>query len=167
MNPLLLPLVLDRIEASYAQVGFASEFRTYFETYLADIDPDTEGAQQYRNCDEVLIETLEQAFWCGPSQTWPQEEYNFAYIEFWHRLDRALAGDIADVNVDQISDLGPATLNDQVWTELVGPSGGSFDGITVRLTERFSNVIMLGGDQLGNTRPANALSDIGAIEVDN
>jgi hypothetical protein len=166
MNPLLLPLVLDRIEASYAQVGFASEFRTYFETYLADIDPDTEGAQQYRNCDDELIETLEQAFWCGPSQTWPQEEYNFAYIEFWHRLDRALAGDIADVNVDQISYLGPATLNDQVWTELVGPSGGSFDGITVRLTERFSNVIMLGGDQLGNTRPANALSDIGAIEVD-
>lgn len=167
MTPLLLPLVLDRIEAIYAQVGFVSEFRDYFENYLADIDSDTEGAQQYRNCDDVLINTLEQAFWCGPSQTWPQEEYNFAYIEFWHHLDRALAGEIAAVNVDQITDLGPAVINDDVWTELLGASGGSFNGITVRLSERTSNVSLLATDQLGQARPANALGDIGAIEVDN
>lgn len=167
MSPLLLPLVLDRIEASYAQAAFATEFRSYFENYLADIDPDTEGAQQYRNCDNVTINTLEQAFWCGPSQTWPQEEYNFAYIEFWHRLERALAGDIATVNVDQITDLGPAGINDAVWTELVGPSGGSFNGITVGLTERVTNVSMVATDQLGLARPANSLGDIGALEVDN
>ena len=88
-NPRLLPLILERIEEHYAQTNFASEFRTYFENYLSDIDPDTDGAQQYRNCNNVPINTLEQAFWCGPSQTWPQEEYNHAYICLLYTSDAA------------------------------------------------------------------------------
>ena len=83
-NPLLLPLMLDQIQNYYGQPDFESEFRAHFEGYLSDIDPDTPGAQQYANCENVTINTIEQAFWCGPAQTWPQFAYNHAYIEFWH-----------------------------------------------------------------------------------
>ena len=50
--------------------------------YESDVDPDTEGFQQYANCSGVIIDTIEQAYWCGPARTWPQEEYNHAYIGF-------------------------------------------------------------------------------------
>lgn len=166
-NPLLLPLMLDRIEAVTGQPAFESEFRRYFEEYLADIDPATAGAQRYANCDNITIDTIEQAFWCGPSQTWPQYEYNHAYIDFWHHLDRALAGEIATVNVDQMGDMAPALINDEVWLALFGPGDSNFNGITVRLSDRTFGVDPLGADQLGNPRPADGLGDIGAIEIDN
>jgi len=166
-NPLLLPLLLDQIQNVYGQANFASEFRTYFEGYLSDIDPDTAGNQQYENCDNITINTIEQAFWCGPSQTWPQFEYNHAYIDFWHHLDLALAGEIPDVNVDQINNLGPAVINDEVWTSLFGIGNSFFNGITVQLSERNLGVDPLSSDQLGNSRPADMLADIGAVEIDN
>ena len=50
---------------------------------------------RYVNCGNVTVDTIEQAYWCGPSQTWPQFEHNHAYVEFWHHLDSALAGEIA------------------------------------------------------------------------
>lgn len=162
-NPLLVPLVLDRIEAAYGQPGFASEFRSYFEGYLSDLDPEAAGAQQYANCSDVTVDTLEQAFWCGPGQTWPAAEHNYAYIEFWHHLDRALAGQIPGVNVDQIGDLGPALLNDEVWGTLFDQGDNFFNGITVRLGETTLGVNPLDTDQLGNARPG--LGDIGAIEA--
>ena len=164
---LLLPLILDRIQLVYAQPDFATEFRAHYEGYLADIDPDTVGSQHYTNCNDVTIATIEQAFWCGPGQTWPQEEYNHAYIEFWHHLDAALAGDIAAVNVDQITGLGPALINDAAWTSLFSLGSNPYNGITVQVFERNVTVDPLNTDQLGNARPADALSDIGAIEVDN
>jgi len=166
MNPLLLPLVLERIEAAYGQPGFASEFRGYFEGYLADIDPDAAGAQQYVNCDGVVVDTLEQAYWCGPAQTWPQKEYNHAYIEFWHHLDAALAGEIDAVGTDQIGDLGPARINDDVWVSLFGTGQSFFNAITVELGERVVGVDLLRSDQLGNPRPADLNGDIGAVEID-
>ena len=166
-NPLLLPLILDQLQSSYGQPDFASEFRAYFEGYLADIDPDTAGAQQYSNCNNVTINTLEQAFWCGPSQTWPQFAYNHAYIDFWHHLDRALAGQIAGVNVDQMADMGPATLNDDVWIRLFGLGRSDFNAIAVRLFENTLRVDPSNTDQLGNSRPADLLGDIGAVELDN
>ena len=166
-NPLLLPLMLDQIQDVYAQANFESEFRTYFEGYLSDIDPDTTGNQQYQNCDNITINTIEQAFWCGPSQTWPQFEYNHAYIDFWHHLDLALAGEIPAVNVDQINSLGPAVINDEVWTSLFGIGNSFFNGITVQLSERNLGVNPLSSDQLGNSRPADTLADIGAVESDN
>src|SRR5210317_1115639 len=100
-----------------------------------DIDPDAAGSQRYFNCDNLTVDTLEQAYWCGPARTWPQMEYNHAFIEFWHHLDLALAGEIAEVNVDQISTLGPALLNDDVWTLLFGLGTSQFNGITVSLRE--------------------------------
>ena len=166
-NPLLLPLMLERIRDVYGQPEFESQFRAWFEGYLSDIDPDAAGLQQYANCDGVIVDTLERAFWCGPAQTWPQMEYNHAYIEFWHHLDRALAGEIAGIDVDQVSDLGPALIGDQVWTTLFGLGRSSFPGITINLVETTVGVSPLGLDQLGNARPANVLGDIGAIEIQN
>jgi hypothetical protein len=166
-NPLLPALILDQFQAVYGQSNFEDEFRGYFQAYLSDIDPDAAGAQQYGNCDNVTVDTLEQAFWCGPARTWPQMDYNHAYIDFWHHLDSALANDIAKVNVDQITDLGPALINDDVWTRLFGLGNSDFNGITVRLTEAMLTVDPLNTDQLGNSRPADTLGDIGAVEMDN
>lgn len=166
-NPLLPALILDQFQAVYGQLNFEGEFRDYFEGYLSDIDPDEAGAQQYGNCGDVTVDTLEQAYWCGPAETWPQMGYNHAYIDFWHHLDAALGNAIADVNVDQITNLGPALINDDVWTALFGLGNSDFNGITVRLTEETLAVDPLDTDQLGNTRPADALGDIGAVEIDN
>ena len=166
-NPLLLPLMLDRIEAVHDQPGFAAGFRNYFEGFLADVDPDSAGSQRYANCNLETIDTIEQAFWCGPSQTWPQHEHNHAYIHFWHHLDAALAGDIAEVDVDQVTGLGPALVNDDAWLSLFGLGRSFFNGITVRLTETTLDVTPFADDQLGNARPADVFGDIGAIELDN
>ena len=166
-NPLLLPLILDQFQDVYGQANFESEFRGYFQGYLSDIDPDAAGSQQYENCNNVTIDTIEQAYWCGPAQTWPQFEYNHAYIEFWHHLDSALANEIAEVNVDQITNLGPALMNDDVWRLLFGLGNNNFNGITVRLAETTLGVNPLDTDQLGNPRPADVLGDIGAVEFDN
>ena len=166
-NPLLLPLMLDQIQDVYGQPGFESEFRTYFQGFLSDIDPDTAGSQQYFNCNNVTIDTVEQAYWCGPSRTWPQFAYNHAYIEFWHHLDSALANEIAGVNVDQVTNLGPALINDDVWISLFGLGNSFFNGVTVRLFETTLGVNPLDTDQRGNLRPADLLGDIGAVEIDN
>ena len=166
-NPLLLPLMLEQIQDVYGQADFENEFRSWFEGYLSDIDPDTAGSQQYANCDGITVNTIEQAFWCGPAQTWPQFAYNHAYIEFWHHLDAALAGEIDEVNVDQIVNLGPALINDGVWTSLFGLGESHYNGITVRLNEAALVVIPVNDDQLGNPRSANLLADIGAIELEN
>ena len=164
---LLLPLVLERIRDVYGQADFESEFRGHFEGYLADIDPDTAGPQQYVNCSNIVINRIEQANWCGPAQTWPQMEYNHAYMEFWHHLDLALAGEIAAVNVDQMSNMGPALVNDDAWLSLFGLGTSFFNGIAVDLRETTLAVSPLNADQLGNSRPADTLGDIGAVEIDN
>lgn len=163
----LLPLLLDRIRDVHGQPDFESEFRGYFQGFLQDVDPDTEGAQLYFNCNNLVVDTIEQAYWCGPAQTWPQQEYNHAYIEFWHHLDAALAGELAAVNVGQIGDFGPALINDDVWTSLFGLGDSEHNGITVRLRETTLGVNPVSIDQLGNPRPANLLGDIGAIETEN
>jgi hypothetical protein len=166
-NPFLLPLILDQIQNTYGQPGFESEFRDYFQGFLLDIDPDAAGSQRYVNCDNVTIDTLEQAYWCGPARTWPQYEYNHAYMEFWHHLDLALANEIAEVNVDQITGLGPGLMNDDAWTLLFGLGQSDFNGITVHLIETTVGVDPLDTDQLGNPRPADVLGDIGAVDIDN
>ncbi|MCP4274692.1 MAG: hypothetical protein GY781_22430, partial [Gammaproteobacteria bacterium] len=89
----------------------------------------------------------------------------YAYIEFWHYLDLALANEIAEVNVDQITNLGPALINDEVWLLLFGLGRSDFNGISLSLTERIITVEPLANDQLNNTRPMGLLSDIGAIEI--
>jgi hypothetical protein len=165
-NHLLLPLMLEQIQEVYGQPDFASEFRSHFQEFLLDIDPDTAGSQLYFNCDNVAVDTIEQAYWCGPAQTWPQQEYNHAYIEFWHHLDSALSGEIAEVNVDQIASLGAALISDDVWTSLFGLGESHYSGITVKLNASTLGVSAMSTDQLDNPRPANLRGDIGAIEME-
>jgi hypothetical protein len=164
-NHRLLPLVLSQIRDVHGQADFESEFRSYFETFLLDTDPETVGPQVYFNCSNGVVDTIEQAYWCGPSQTWPQQEYNHAYIEFWHHLDAALSGEIAGVNVEQIGGIGPALINDDVWTSLFGLGDSQHSGITVRLSETALGVTPMSTDQLGNPRSATRPGDIGAIEI--
>ena len=166
-NHRLLPLLLTQLRDAYGQADFDSEFRRHFEGFLQDIDPLSAGMQVYFNCDDVVVDTLELAHWCGPSRTWPQMAYNHAYIEFWHHLDTALAGGIDAVKVDQFAALGPAGINDDVWVRLFGLGDSQHSGISIRLFETALDVDPLITDQLGQSRSANGPGDIGAIEVGN
>ena len=69
--------------------------------------------------------------------------------------------------MDQISNLGSALMNDDVWTLLFGLGDSNFNGITIRLAETTLGVNPMDTDQLGNPRPADLLGDIGAVEIDN
>ena len=166
-SPLLVPLMIEQIEQVYGQTGFDAQFRTYFHNYLADIDPDLDGVQKYDNCHGTTIDTIDQILWCGPAQTWPQMEYNHAYIQFWHHLDRVLKNQVPDVNIDQIHDLGPALINDAHWLNIFGLGRSDFNGVSVIFSERTSTVNPRIVDQLNQSRPANSMGDIGAIEVGN
>jgi hypothetical protein len=58
-------------------------------------------------------------------------------------------------------------MNDDVWTFLFGLGYSYFNGITVHLAETTLGVNPLDTDQLGNSRPADLLGDIGSVEIDN
>ena len=58
-------------------------------------------------------------------------------------------------------------MNDDVWTLLFGLGDSHFNAITVRLTETTLGVSPQDTDQLGTSRPADVLGDIGAVEIDN
>lgn len=164
-NTFLLPLLIEQIELEFGQPGFETQFRSYFHNYLSDINPAETGAQQYENCHGTTINTIEQIFWCGPAQTWPQMHYNHAYIEFWHHLDLVLNNQVPGVNVDQMQHLGPALINDDIWIELFGMGRSDFSGISINFSERTISIEPASTDQLNNNRSTNSLRDIGAIEV--
>ena len=157
-----LEIVLQRIENRYGLPGFAATFTNDFEAFLQTVDADasTEGTQPYRNPSGAPILTLADTHWFGPSQEWPQELENYPYIEFWHRLDDAL-------EAASIPGMGPELLGDAAWRTLF--STGSLaenPGITITISTRPRlSVTPVTVDQLGNSRPATSLGDIGAIEV--
>jgi hypothetical protein len=157
-----LSIVLGRVEQHYGLPGFAAAFQAGFETFLqaADIDPATPGLQPYRDPNGIPILTLAATNFFGPAQTWPRELYNHPYIEFWHRLDAALA-------VAAIPGMGPEVLGDDAWDALF-QTGQLIENPLLRTTvwvERGPAVARLSGDQLGTTRNPQALADIGAIEL--
>ena len=154
--------MLARLEAHFALPGFAAAFTADFENFLAsaDTDPQTPGLQPYLDPEGNPILTLAATHWFGPAVTWPRELYNHPYIEFWHRLDRALLD-------AQLPGMGPETLGGTLWVTLF-PSGPLVEnpGITMRMTRQQRLSAQLAPvDQLGTPRPANALGDVGAIEV--
>jgi hypothetical protein len=157
-----LSIVLGRIQDHYNLPGFASAFEADFEAFLqtVDSDEDTPGVQPYLDPSGQPILTLEQTLWFGPSRTWPAELRNYPYIEFWHRLDDALYA-------EDVPELGQALLGDDAWAALF--SSGTLSenpAITFSLWGSSVSVLFEDQDQLGNPRPANALGDIGAIEID-
>jgi len=157
-----LRIVLDRIEAHYGLGGFADEFTAAFEAFLQTVDTDgaTPGAQPYTNPGGNPILTLAATQWFGPAQTWPQKLYNYPYIEFWHRLDLALADEF-------IPGMGPELLGDNAWTVLFA-SGALTENsaITMRVNTAAHSVdLMPDHDQIGTERPLGTHGDIGAIEI--
>lgn len=156
-----LEITLSRLEDRYGLPGFAGEFTTDFETFLqsVDADPSTPGTQPYLDPAGNPILTLSATHFFGPAQTWPRELANHPYIEFWHRLDRAL-------QAESIAGMGPELLGDRAWQTLFS-SGSLPENARIRMsvvTSPALSVRRLGSDQLGASRPASAPADIGAIE---
>lgn len=156
-----LAIVLSRLEGRYGLAGFADDFTAAFESFLeaVDLDPAAPGLQPYRDPSGAAILTLADTRFFGPAQTWPRELENHPYIHFWHRLDLAL--DAAD-----LPGMGPELLGDAAWRDLFA-SGTLAENpqISMRVDTRARlSVQRLTTDQLGRTRPAGSLADIGAIE---
>ena len=154
-------IVLARIESRYRLPGFAAEFRSDFDAFLAAADADaaTAGVQPYRDPSGRAILSLADTHWFGPSETWPRELPNHPYIQFWHRLDDALTQ-------RAIPGLGPELLGDDAWAGLFA-SGmlAENPGIRMRLLNRTAiSVRRQAVDQVGTPRPAGGPGDIGAIE---
>lgn len=157
-----LEIVLSRLENRYTLPGFAAAFQADFEAFLQSVDSDsaTPGVQPYTDTSGAPIQTLAATRFFGPARTWPQQLENHPYIEFWHRLDIALAA-------ASIPGLGPELLGDAAWRGLF--STGHLNenpGINVTISTRPRlTVTPLRVDQLGRARPSNSPADIGAIEV--
>jgi hypothetical protein len=158
-----LEIILQRIEDEYitSPTGdFSDEFTSDFEDFLAsvDLDPDTEGLQPYTDPDGSAITTLAATQWFGPARTWPKELYNYPYIEFWHRLDAAL-------DAESIPGMGPELLGEDAWITLFA-TGYLVENsnIYMQMYPYYFDVDVEVEDQNGISRPANVLSDIGAIE---
>jgi hypothetical protein len=89
----------------------------------------------------------------GPANTWPKNDLNEPWITFWRDVDSA------------IGDSLPAEkLADDFW----GSFESGFLGRNIimeiyNLTQ--PNIRMTDPDQLGNTRPAGGMGDVGAVEL--
>ncbi len=157
-----LPIFLDRAAALYGLVGFTAEFTEDFETFLQTVDADDEadGVQPYTDPLGSPILTLADTQWFGPAVTWPKNLSNYPYIEFWHRLDNAL-------DAEDILGMGPELLGDEAWGALFssGPLAENGNIVMEVWTEPGAVVFPSEVDQVGAERPANALGDIGAIEI--
>jgi hypothetical protein len=157
-----LSIVLGRVEQQYGLTGFASAFQAEFEAFLqaVDIDTGTPGLQPYRDTGGNPILTLAATQFFGPAQTWPRELYNHPYIEFWHRLDAALAQ-------AAIPGMGQEGLGDEAWASLfaTGPLVENPLLRTIVWLERGPTISRLAADQLGVTRNPEAQADIGAMET--
>lgn len=157
-----LEIMLQRLENRYGLPGFAAGFTQDFEAFLqsVDSDPDTDGVQPYRDPSGDPILTLADTGWFGPAETWPKELENHPYIEFWHRLDAALA-------TTAMPAMGQVLLGDQAWRTLF-TSGTLAENPSISIsvsTQPRLSVSRVTVDQVGAARPANGPGDIGAIEA--
>lgn len=157
-----LAIVLSRVEQKYRLTGFAATFRAEFETFLqsADTDATAPGLQPFKDPNGNPILTLAATHFFGPAETWPRELYNHPYIEFWHRLDAALAQ-------AELPGMGPERLGDDAWQSLFA-SGAMSENPALRArvwTERGPSMSRQPVDQLGAARSPQGPADIGAIEV--
>jgi hypothetical protein len=157
-----LAVMLGRLESHYRLDGFAATFKADFEAFLQSVDTDTAtpGLQPYRDPDGRAILTLADTHFFGPAETWPREVENHPYVEFWHRLDVALAQ-------AALPGMGPELLGDAAWRGLF-TSGPLAENPNLRFDIGVARTLLVqrpAVDQLGTTRPAQSAADIGAIEV--
>ncbi|MBI5549883.1 MAG: right-handed parallel beta-helix repeat-containing protein [Desulfobacterales bacterium] len=156
-----LAIFLDRVENHYGLAGFAAAFTSDFETFLQTVDSDDEtaGVQPYTNPNGNPILTLADTQWFGPAVTWPKELYNYPYIEFWHRLDTALAA-------EAIPGMGPELIGDDAWQALFS-TGALAENAAILMWVETDNAsaALTPTDQLRRSRGVDGNGDIGAIEV--
>lgn len=157
-----LEAVLARVQTTYGLAGFAADFRSAFEAWLqaVDTDPNTAGVQPYLTPQGQPILTLADVRFFGPAVTWPRESANQPLIEFWHRLDAALAA-------HAVPALTPQGLGDEAWRTLFtsGPLAEN-PALTLAVDTRTRLTVQRSTtDQTGRPRPAGAPADIGAIEL--
>ncbi len=156
-----LTILLKRVENHFSLKDFAVSFQTDFELYLASVDTDssTPGKQPYTDPDGSAILKLKNTHWFGPAVTWPSMSENFAYIDFFHKLDNWLEN-------TSIVGMGPELLGQNEWLELFtpGPLTENTD-ISILQDVQTISVRLPSSDQLSTLRPFNSLGDIGAIEA--
>ena len=144
--------VLSEIESKYGPAGFAADFQSDFESYLNTVDTDVEqeGLQPYQDDQGNDILTLADTLWFGPITTWPSEDENQAWLDFWHRLDSSL-GDT----------MGMEKLADVFWGDFTYKNEVGYTSFGVR--DKSQIVEKEQADQCGT--PRTGLGDIGAIEL--
>ncbi|VGO22733.1 LamG-like jellyroll fold domain-containing protein [Pontiella sulfatireligans] len=156
-----LEIMLGRIEDEYNLPNFAYSFTTNFEAFLTTVDSDnteTNGIQPYTDPDGDPILTLAGTLWFGPADTWPSQLSNYPYIEFWHRLDKAL-------EAENILGMGPELLGDDAWQALFDDGDLTENHrIDFSIWTSSYSALPLTMDQIRIDRPANGLGDIGAVE---
>ncbi len=156
-----LAIVLSRLESVYGLTGLASRFTDSFETFLQSVDADAGivGVQPYTAPNGQPILSLADTHFFGPAETWPREQSNQPWVEFWHRLDTELAARGEDGTA-------PGLLNDAAWRGLFAsstlPENPSIQvSIVTRPRLRMERAPT---DQRRVARPPEAPADIGAIE---
>jgi len=156
-----LEILLERIEFQYQATGFAASFTADFENYLAtvDTDLDAEGLQPFTSDTGNPILTLDDTAWFGPAVSWPSEPENFAFIEFYHRLDNALHNLAVPVS-------GQHLLGEVEWNQLF-PAGTLHENpdITIYHRKEIINGALQLTDQRYEPRPKELFGDSGAIEA--
>ncbi|MDF1525378.1 MAG: hypothetical protein RRA15_04045 [bacterium] len=141
---------------TYIEAGFSTQIPFgEGDGFLLDVlnEIDSRYDQNY----SALFDTtaLSGVTFYGPVVTWPDPDdhpENQPWITFWRDLDAAIAASPGP--------LGTEKLADDFWEQFYE----SGNGPTV-IRRRTSSVSLINTDQLGNTRPAGAMGDIGAIEV--
>lgn len=156
-----LSILLARLEARHGLAGLAQAFTADFEAWLQTVDSDaaTAGVQPYLSPGAQPILRLADTLFFGPAQTWPREQANQPWIEFWRRLDAELAARAP-------ARFAPQGLGDGAWQTLF-TSGALAEnaGIVVEIDTRPRLTVQREGvDQRGSARGAGGLGDIGAIE---
>ncbi len=160
-NDNFLAIVLSRLESVYRLGGLASDFSSSFDAFLSSVDADSSvaGVQPYTDPAGQPILSLADTHFFGPAATWPREQSNQPWVEFWHRLDAELAA-------RQAAGAAPGLLNDAAWRGLFS-SGALVENpaievsIDTRPRLRVQPALL---DQRGSARPADMPADIGAIE---
>ncbi|MDP2007572.1 MAG: hypothetical protein Q8K45_18015 [Rubrivivax sp.] len=156
-----LAIVLDRLEARHGLTGLAQRFSAGFEAFLQAVDSDaaTAGLQPYLSPTGQPILQIADTQFFGPAQTWPREQANQPYIEFWHRLDAELA-------LTAPSALAVTGLDDVAWRSLFAPGTlAENPAIEVAIETRPRwTVSRESVDQRGLPRDPARAADIGAIE---
>lgn len=131
---------------TFSQPDTIPDFLPAVLDFLENLYGDTWGADLYATLGDPA-----GIAWYGPAVTWPAEDNNQEWIEFWHNLDTVI-GD----------NLGMEKLGDDFWGDFGYVSSTS--GLVLQKSESIVAVPLNANDQLGS--PRKKPGDSGAIELE-